>query len=196
MEEGEPKQMQRNIAALSVLVLALVALPVSASTFLFMDEGQLVADSTAVVKGTVVSVDSFWNASHTAIFTDVVFEVESAIVGEAPRFVTVRVAGGTVGDYTIEALGFPTFEEGERSLLFLGPQGAESFRVTGYQLGHYRILTNRLGVEVAVPTLDREVQLVTATGEAVQMPKARPLATFEASLQAQGRMLQMTDDVR
>jgi hypothetical protein len=188
--------MQRKIVALSVLVLALSVLPAGASTFVFMDEGQLVADSTAVVKGTVVSVDSFWNASHTAIFTEAVFEVESSIVGEAPRFVTVRVAGGTVGDYTIEALGFPTFQAGERSLLFLGAQEGETFRVTGYQLGHYHILTNRLGVEVAVPTLDQGAHLVSATGRSVEAPKARPLATFEASLQAQGRKLQMTDDVR
>lgn len=188
--------MKQKLVALSVLVLALSVVPADASTFLFMDEGQLVADSTAVVKGTALTVDSYWNASHTIIFTDVVFEVEGAIVGEAPRFVTVRVAGGTVGDYTIEALGFPTFREGERSLLFLGDRDGKAFRVTGYQLGHYRLVTNRQGIEVAVPTLDRNVRLVSADGRAVELPKARPLAVFEASLQAQGRKLHMTDDVR
>lgn len=188
--------MKRKIAALSVLVLALSALPAGASTFLAMSEGELVAESSAVVRGTVVSVDSFWNAEHTLILTEVVVEVEKTIVGEAPRFVTLRTAGGTVGDYTVQAHGFPTFQPGERSLVFLGEGADEAFRVTGYQLGHYRIHTNRHGVEVAVPTVDGNVRLLSANGQAVELPRARPLAAFEASLQEQGRRLQMTEDLR
>jgi hypothetical protein len=188
--------MKRKIAALSVLVLALSILPAGASTFLAMSEVELVAHSSTVVQGRVVSVDSYWNDDHTVIVTEAVVEVEKTVVGHSPRFVTLRTAGGTVGDYTIVAHGFPTFKEGERSLLFLGNRTDEAFRVTGYQLGHYRIHTNRLGVEVAVPTVDPNVRLLSADGRAVERPRARPLASFEASLQEQGRRLQMTEDLR
>jgi len=189
--------MQRKIATLSVLALVLSVLPAGASTFLAMSDDQLVAESTAVVQGTVVSVDSFWNASHTVIVTEVVVEVEKNVVGQAPSFVTLRTFGGTVGDYTVQAHGFPTFREGERSLLFLGAaKEGEALRVTGYQLGHYRIVTNSQGVDIAVPTLDENVRLLSADGRAVEMPRARPLAAFEASLQEKGRKLQQTEDLR
>ena len=188
--------MKLKIATLSVLVLGLSVLPAGASTFLAMSEGDLVAESSAVVRGTVVSVESFWNAEHTMIFTEVVVEVEKTVVGEAPRFVTLRVAGGTVDDYTVQAHGFPAFRPGERSLVFLGDGAEEAFRVTGYQLGHYRIHTNRHGVEVAVPTVDHNVRLLSVDGRSVEGPRARPLAAFEASLQEQGRRLQMTEDLR
>lgn len=188
--------MKRKTAILSVLVLTLSVLPAGASTFLAMSEEELVAESSAVVRGTIVSVDSFWNAEHTMIVTEVVVEVEKVVVGEAPRFVTLRTAGGTVGDYTVLAHGFPTFQPGERSLVFLGAGADEAFRVTGYQLGHYRIHTNRHGVEVAVPTVDQNVRLLSADGRSVERPRARPLAAFEASLQGQSRRLQMTEDLR
>lgn len=189
--------MQRKIATLAVLALALSILPASASTFLAMSDEQLIHQSTAVVRGTVVSVDSFWNANHTVIVTEVVLEVENTVVGEAPKFVTLRTAGGTVGDYTIEAHGFPTFQQGERSLLFLSKDIASpALRVTGYQLGHYRIVTNSNGVDIAVPTLDQNVRLLSADGTAIETPKARPLAVFEASLREHGRKLQRTEDLR
>lgn len=178
--------MKRCICALGALALLVAVLPAGASTFLAMTETELVAESSAVVRGDVVSVDSFWNAAHTMIVTEVVIEVEKTVVGEAPRFVTLRTAGGTVDGYTIDAHGFPKFEAGERALVFVTPH-EDSLRVTGYQLGHYRIQTNRFGEEIAVPTVDSTTRLMTLTGAAVEAPRARPLAAFEASLQQLNR---------
>jgi hypothetical protein len=90
-----------------------------ASTFVALSERELVAASDAVVRGRVVSVESFWNDDHTLIISEAVFEVESAVLGSPSRFVTLRTAGGTVGENRVEAIGFPVFREGERALLFL-----------------------------------------------------------------------------
>ena len=74
-----------------------------------MTTKDLVAASDTVVRGRVVSVESFWNDPHTLIVTEAVFEVETPLVGTAPRYVTLRTAGGTVDGFTVEASGFPRF---------------------------------------------------------------------------------------
>lgn len=186
--------MQRRIGILAILLAWGLVAPLGASTFLAMDETGLVAASTAVVRGRVVSVESFWNDAHTLIVTEAVIDVESKIVGDAPRFLSVRTAGGTVDDFTVVAHGFPTFRDGERVLLFLqrddrAPLGRvheggrpEGYRVTGYQLGHYRLVTNSRGQEIAVPTLDRDTRMLTRDGRAMEPPRARRADVFEAEL--------------
>src|SRR5688572_5518275 len=155
-------RMQRKLTIFAILLAVGAVLPAGASTFVAMSEKELVAASDAVVRGQVVSVESFWNDRHTLIVSEAVFEVESAIAGAAPRYVTLRTAGGTVDGYTVEATGFPVFRAGDRALLFLErddqkplgrvhtKSGAESYRVAGYQLGQYRIVSDG-GEEIAVP---------------------------------------------
>lgn len=181
--------MHRNIAIALVVALVVAALPCAASTFLARTPEELAADSTAVVTGKVVSIESFWDESHTIIVSEIVLEVERTVVGQAPKFVTLRLAGGTVDDYTMVAHGFPTFTEGERALVFVGPDTkvAERFRVTGYQQGHYRIVPNRFGEEIAIPTVDHDVQLVGAGQESTHARKPVRLIDFEQRLRDAAR---------
>jgi len=184
--------MQRRIAVFLVVMLVAAALPGVASTFLARTPEELVADSSAVVTGRVVSVESFWNEDHSLILSEIVFEVERSVVGDAPRFVTVQTAGGTVGDYTVVAHGFPVLQEGERALLFVTPRGTsvEQVRITGYQQGHYRIVRNRQGQDVAVPTVDSGANLVGPSGQPVVAPRAQPLESFELQLRDVARRLE------
>lgn len=120
---------------------------------------ELAHHSSAVVEGTVVQTRSFWNDEHTMIFTEAVVEVEAALVGDVPSTVTVRTVGGTVDDFRIVADGFPVFTVGERAVLFLTPTG-DRFRVTGFQLGHFRLVTGADGVERALPTREQAMEPV------------------------------------
>jgi len=196
--------MQRPVGRLVLIFLLLVPVVAEGSTFVAMDEEELVTASAGVVLGRVVSVDSFWNPGHTLIVTEAVVEVEKAIVGETPRYIVVRTAGGVVGDYRVEAHGFPTFSESERVLLFVSrddvrplglvePRGdMPSFRVTGFAQGHYRIFTNRFGQDIAVPTLDADIALVRRDGRTVRRPAAQTVESLEARLVSLGRRLQQT----
>lgn len=158
-----------------------------ASTFLAISQEEMVAGSAAVVDARVVQVKSFWNAEHTAILTEALVRVDETIVGEAPRFVKVRTFGGTVGRVRIDAVGFPTFSEGERLLLFLRTEPADgSVRVKGYQLGEYRIETGADGVEMAMPTADAGMRLLRADGKAVERPRPIALGELEAGLREIG----------
>ena len=191
--------MQRTTWSLTLLLIAALSAPAAASTFIAMNEAELVAAADAIVRGTVVSTESFWNERHTLVITEAVFEVESVIVGKAPRYVTLRTAGGTVEDLTVEAIGFPVFHEGERALLFLQSDDVKplgrvhvggrppGFRVAGYQLGHYRIVRDRQRQEIAVPTADPGMRMLRFDGRAAERPRARRLASWEVELREIGR---------
>ncbi len=193
--------MQRKLAIFAVLFAVGVVVPAAASTFVAMSEKDLVAASDSVVRGHVVNVESFWNDDHTLIISEAVFEVESVIVGAAPRFITLRTAGGTVDDDTVEAIGFPIFRTGERALVFLQrdddkPLGRvhtkgdhEGYRVAGYQLGQYRIFQDRNGREIAVPAADPGVRFVRKDGRSAELPRARRLESFEEEIRQIGNQL-------
>ena len=98
--------MQRWLRVFAALLVIGIGSSLGASTFVAMSEKDLIASSDAVVRGQVVSVESFWNGDHTLIISEAVFEVESVIVGSASRYVTLRTAGGTVDENTVKAIGF------------------------------------------------------------------------------------------
>jgi hypothetical protein len=193
--------MQRLFKIFAALLAVGVALPARASTFAAMEMKDLVAASDAVARGRVVSVGSFWNEQHTLIVTEAVFEVEAPLVGTTPRYATLRTAGGTVDGYTVEASGFPTFRAGERALLFLERDDAkplgkvytrgrpEGFRITGYQLGHYHVVADRDGQEIAVPAADPALRFRRADGRPAEPPRVRRLAGFEDEIRLLGRQL-------
>lgn len=186
--------MQRRLRIFAVLLAIGVGSSLGASTFVAMSERDLVASSDAVVRGQVVSVESFWNGDHTLIVSEAVFEVESVIAGSASRFVTLRTAGGTVDENTVKAVGFPTFRIGERALFFLQqddkkPLGrvytkahkgqSDAYRVAGYQLGQYRIVRDLKGEEIAVPAADPGVRILKKDGRSAEAPRVRRLHEFE-----------------
>jgi hypothetical protein len=167
-----------------LLALAVVAAPAVASTFIALDQRELVAQSDSVVQGRVLKVNSFWSPSGRIVLTEVIVQVEEKILGAAPGVVVLRTAGGTVGGYTVEAHGFPKFEVGERAVLFLH-NSSNVAEVTGYRQGQYRIVREKSGVEMAVPTLGPNVRLLHRDGTPAAAPKAVRLDQFKAQLRAE-----------
>lgn len=170
-----------------VAVVAVAALPLSASTFIAVDESELVASSQAVVQGKVLDVRSYWNEDRTAIVSEARVLVEDLITGEAPSVVVVKTFGGQVGDYAIVAHGFPTFEAGADVVLFLAADG-EDFRVNGYRLGHFRVRETAKG-RLAVPTLEEGVRLFTPDGRLAPRPQAEGLEVMKERIRQRGERL-------
>lgn len=175
---------RRILYVTAVLALALT-LPVTASTFLAMDQHQLVASSDAVVQGKVLQVQSFWNAEGTVIVTEAMIQVADVVAGDAPAIVTVRTFGGEVQGFNVKAEGFPTFSEGQNVLLFLGKAADASLRVTGFQQGFYNVQRGADGVELAVPAMDPNLQLLRLDGSLGERPKTMNLEAFKASIRSQ-----------
>lgn len=160
-----------------LLALALAAAPAAASTFLYQSQAELVGQAESVVQGRIVEVHSFWNAERTVILTEAVLEVEDTVIGAAPAFVNLRTFGGRVGRYNVEAHGFPTFELGERMLVFLEPEQDGAQRVLGYQQGQFRIQG-----EMAIPAFSTGARILRRDGTEAPAPKPMPLAQLKQQL--------------
>ena len=161
-----------------------IAAPTSASTFLAMDQSQLLAASDAVVEGKVLEVESFWDRENRVILSVATIRVEQALYGDAGATIRVQTFGGTVDGYTVEASGFPKFVRGEQVLLFVNQREAQdrSIRVTGYQQGHYQI-TERAGERVAVPTVDEGANLIREDGRKLAPQEAMPLSELRRQIE-------------
>lgn len=187
--------MKRSLAG-TVAAILLAAAPAGASTFLAMSQEELVAAADAVVVGRVLEVHSFWNDEGTAILTEAAIRVDETVRGESPTVVLVRTFGGEVGGLRIEAHGFPTFQPGQRLLLYLRGAGGRGAEVVGYRLGEYKIVSRSDGVDVAVPTLDANVALLNRDGSPAERPRAVVLDALRERIRAAGTTTADPDPVR
>lgn len=179
----------RRFVLLALLMALVAGIPAGASTFLAMNQRELVRDSAAVVDGEVLQVHSFWEPSGRIMVTEAIVKVTDSVFGEAGSVVVVRTFGGTVEGYNVKAEGFPTFNRGERLLLYLEPEREGAHRVTGYQQGQYRVVRDKSGMEVAVPTFEAEAALITRDGREAPRPRALPLATLKSQIRTEARDL-------
>jgi hypothetical protein len=181
--QGENKEVfMKRLVWLGVVALLLAAIPAMASTFLAISQDELIAQSDAVVQGRVLKVNSFWSPSGRVIMSEALVRVEDTVKGTAPSVVIVRTFGGTVGSYTVEAHGFPKFAANDHVLLFLQNAG-ETAEVTAYRQGQYRIVRDKAGVEIAVPTVEGG-SLITRDGRPAPAAKAVRLDTFKNMIRA------------
>jgi hypothetical protein len=180
--------MKRSIQVYLCLALAVLAAGAAgASTFLYVPQEELAAQAQAVVQGRVVEVNSFWNRQGTAILTEAVVEVEDTLLGRERSHVRLVTFGGEVGGYVIEAHGFPTFQKGQRLLVFLEPARAGedgAHRVLGYRQGQFEIRTNKRGQEIAVPMWEaaEQVRILKRDGTEATAPRAVLLTQLKSQI--------------
>lgn len=184
----------RLLVGLAAALLVAASLPAAASTFVAMDQTELLTSSAAVVQGTVLDVRSFWNEDRTIIISEARIEVQDLVAGEAPAVVTVRTPGGEVGNYRVEADGFPTFSAGEQVLVYLGTDG-DAYRVSGHLQGKYRIRTTAKGT-LAVPSLGEGVRLLTKDGQLAPAPKPVQLETLKNQIRERRTLVDFRNQAR
>lgn len=132
----------RTLIAL-VAVAALVPATAWASLFEPVSDRQLVCEAIGAVRGEVVAVNSTWEGKPQAIWTRALIRVDKGLRGQygPGDYVEVKEIGGTVGDYTIVAHQFPTFQVGEEVVILVGQwdDGSGELRVHGYGRGMFGI---------------------------------------------------------
>lgn len=102
--------------------------------------GQLVGNSSDVIRGKVVSTKSQWDDAHTVIFTTVAIEVSDIVFGsiEKGHTVSVYVPGGIVNDTGMNAEHAAVFEQGEDVVVFL-TQLQGMYGVTSWEMGKFTV---------------------------------------------------------
>ena len=137
----------RSVLTLGAVLLAAVSLT-AASTFLKVDIPTLKKMSESVVHANVVDVRSAWNDEGSAIFTYVTLEVKGRLHGASDNQIVVRVPGGTVGDFTSEMEGAPSFHQGDHIVAFIARWYDGVPMVAGYAQGLSKINQDRLGNQI------------------------------------------------
>ncbi len=127
----------RLVVLCACLVVAM--LPAQGTQVQYKSVEQLGEDSSAVVRGTVASVRSFWNEKHTKIFTATVITVDESYKGRPGGTVEVLQIGGTVDNVQVTAHGALHWTAGEEVVLFLEPYTEGRYQVAGFSQGKFNI---------------------------------------------------------
>src|SRR4030042_1698793 len=91
-----------------------------------LDLQELAGGADSIVVGTVVGRTSQWNAEHTHIETQVTISVEERVKGAGNNTVTVTLLGGEVDGITEWVSDMPSFNQGERVMVFLKEQAGKN----------------------------------------------------------------------
>jgi Fibronectin type III domain len=178
----------RSISRRVVLATALALLslgPVRATSYVMVSDEALVDQSDAAVVARVTGIDrSIVTAGRagSGLYTEYELEVEETLKGDLPgRIVRMRVPGGVLPDQGIglKVYGAPLFRAGERTLLFLQPDGRGAYRPQHLMLGAFHEVPagdRRLAIRNLAET--QEIRRTPAGVEAV--PGSDRLRDFDA----------------
>lgn len=156
--------MVRRSLVLSFLLIAAMAIPMSASQFIDLPFDQVAREATLVVRGTVGPVTSAWNDDHDVIFSYASIQVKQYIAGEGPSVLMLREVGGTSEGYTQVAVGFPTLREGQEVVLFLSRwEDSADWRIHAYNQGKYLVREIRAREYVAADPVTQGHERATGT---------------------------------
>jgi hypothetical protein len=179
--------MNRTTLLLSLLLL--VASVSSATQIVYKSPRDLGREASLVVDGQVTGVRSYWNAAHTAIFTETMVAVGSTYKGQRAGMVRVVQPGGTVGHVRTTVAGALAWQVGEEVVLFLEPGVDDAYQVAGFSQGKFNIQrepgSNRVFVQA--PDLSG-VELVNGPADAAAPPAQIKKMSVETFInQALGR---------
>jgi hypothetical protein len=167
--------------AFALLIFAGAVGVAHATQLLYRSPQDLGEDAAVVVRGTIQSVESYWNAAHTKIFTRTRIAVDQTYKGSAGPTVDVVQLGGTVGTVKVTVQGALEWQVGEEVLVFAEPYDAATYQVTGFSQGRFKVerdtATGVAYVDVAPP---EGVSLVGApAGQAPSPSVVRRRVTLE-----------------
>jgi hypothetical protein len=137
--------------ALAIAMAAGAVAPSNATTLIRQSLPGLVAGSSTIVLGDVLTAHSYWNDEGTFILTDVRFRATDVLKGDPQNTdFTVTLMGGTVGDLTTVIVAGAELLPGKSYLVFLGDgdlPGARGVRTVGYHSqGVFDIVKARDGI--------------------------------------------------
>lgn len=120
------------------LFITLSSLSASAAVVVRLPLDDLVTNSTLVVRGTVLSGESFLDEVTGKIMTRHAFRVEETLKGERQETVSIVTLGGELGDLGQIVPGEARLLPGEEMVLCL-KKGPDGYAVTGMSQGAFRV---------------------------------------------------------
>src|SRR5437899_1990455 len=176
-----PAAARRSLAPLAVL--AMLAGPARATTFVGVSERTLARAAHAIVIGTVAQIETVAGADGT-ISTLVTLDVEASVKGHAERRLTLKEPGGSIGGRALWIASAPRFRTGERQLLFLSVAADGTAHTTALGMGQFVLRPHpRTGATLAERRVDG---LVVGDRPLRRVPLARLLRTLARAVAQDG----------
>lgn len=176
--------MNRTRLAVSVALVGLALLGANlavATTVQKFSRQELAKKSDSIVMGKVEDVSSRQDGVSHEIYTYITVSVTESVKGaRGEKFVTIRQLGGSVGKIISVVPGTPSFQAGEKVVLFLSPKDQAGYPwVMGLQQGKYSVLTNDSGLQIVRNELNG-LELLSPNGVKSQstVSSELPLAAF------------------
>jgi|SRR5436190_1935986 len=157
-----------------VAVCCALSVSMRATSFIATDLSELTREARTIARGRVVSVESRWSDDRSRIETLVTLEAESYMKGALGTTVQFLVPGGRLGRYRSILVGAPSFEQGQRVIVFLAASVPSLPHVIGLSQGLFRVVADADRWVVTPPPV---VASGTARGNPARQPMA--LADFE-----------------
>jgi hypothetical protein len=153
----------RGAVVAALALLAGISGPVQASVVMPMSLETIAGLSGQVIVGRVAAVRSYWVDEPRQIVSEVTFEQVEYLKGkraDSGDAFTLVVPGGRVGEMQMRVCCAPSFEVGEKWLLFLLPE-YRTFPTAGMWQGAFRIKADTDGTERVYRELHDELMPVT-----------------------------------
>jgi len=129
-----------------ILSLAAAVAPLSASTLERLDMDEMIAESTAIIRGK--ALDSYSAMSGRIVYTVTRVSVLEQWKGLKADQIEVAIPGGTHGDLRQTFSGAPELEPGKEYVLFLWAGTNGITQVIGLSQGLFTVETNEDGLTV------------------------------------------------
>ena len=178
-----------ELATLFMGGFLLMNVPIASSQPIPMQFPELVSAANVIVRGHVVDKRAAWisGSDGTGIVTSVVFRIERTLKGDAGVQIPLEFLGGTIGGVGLRVSHVPTFEVGDRAVLFLDTTELFISPIVGSELGLFPIITNPDGTADVVVTHDgvkfsSVAQLGVPPGGDLASAPSLSLARFESDI--------------
>ena len=164
MRSALPHGVKRYVWFAVLLVFGIRPIPSATLQQLTMDD--MIAQSAAIVRGTVV--DSWAALTGSVIYTHYKIQVSESLKGPRQSSVEIVVAGGVVNNLSQSFSGSPTLNKGDDLVLFLWTSRAGLTQIMGLTQGLFAIAPGAPTDPMATRAATRELMLDAKTAQPVK----------------------------
>jgi len=147
-------------------ILALFLAPLPAATLERLSLDDMIAQSTAVVRGKVIG--SYAAFSGPVIYTHYQIQVSETLKGSARSTVDLMVPGGIANHLRQSFAGAPQFSPGDEFVFFLWSGKSGNTQVIGLTQGLFSLSADGASDPLVTRPASREVMLQRGTGQQVK----------------------------
>jgi len=150
---------------------------------------ELVTRAERVFLGRVVDLRARWDRRRMGplIVTRVVFQIDAVYHGSETSTTSIDIVGGTIDDETLTVSDTPTFNIGDRDVLFIAGNQLRGNPIVGSTAGRFRVVRNEVsGIDSVRTHEGRAFRSVQELGllEPAPSGSAMDLREFEANIRA------------